>query len=97
MIRLETPQRFVDLHGGRFPGSPVELSHQEYAIAVSIAQSRSHAPLAFAQVVIPAIVQERNAAVDGASHDPDCVVGIFRDPQVEPPEPNGRNRFTRSA
>jgi hypothetical protein len=59
--------RRSDWRGGLCPA--VELGHQEDALAVSVAQRVAHAPLALAVVIVPAVVEERDAPVNGASDD----------------------------
>src|ERR1700687_4910935 len=51
---------------------PVDLRHQKDLLPVAIPERLSHAGLARAVVVVPAVVQEVDATVDGGSNDPDA-------------------------
>ena len=70
LVRLQPLQRFVDLLRGGGLGAAVELGHQEHLLAVTVAQSLAHPDLALAVHVIPAVVHERDAAVDGRTDQP---------------------------
>jgi hypothetical protein len=62
---IELPRRFRIR-------SPVDLRHQKNPLPVAIAERVSHAGLARAVVVVPAVVQEVDAAIDGRSNDPEA-------------------------
>src|SRR6266478_557409 len=65
-IRLQPPQRFVDLPGGGLPGPAINLRHEEDSLAVAVTQRLSHADLADAAIIIPAVIHEGEPAIDGA-------------------------------
>src|SRR2546423_5827055 len=56
-VGLQPPQRFVKLPRRFLPRSAVDLGHQENLLPVAVAESGSHAPLAGAVVVVPAVIQ----------------------------------------
>jgi hypothetical protein len=91
MIGLEPPQGFIDLLRRCFPGAAIEFCHEKHLLAVSVAKSYAHAPLALAFVVVPAIVHECYSAVDRGSDDPNAFSGIFRATNVMTAQPNCRN------
>ena len=62
----------------RFPaGSAVDLGHEEDLVAVAVAQRLPHADLAVAVVIIPAVVHEGDAVIDGGANDLDRFVHAF--------------------
>ena len=67
-VGLEAGKRFLDLAHGGLLGAAVDLGHLEHFIAVAVLQRLAGAQFAGAQVVVPGVVHERDAAVDGAAH-----------------------------
>ena len=63
---LQARSDCVDLLGGGLLRAAVDLRHQEDLLPVAVAQRLAHAHLALAVVVVPAVVQERDAVVDRA-------------------------------
>src|SRR5713101_7294633 len=72
-----------------------ELGHKEHPLPEAIAERNSHAPLAFAAVIIPTIVHECNSAIDSSADDPDAVRGVRRMPYVITAQPDRGNLFAR--
>src|SRR5207244_9566850 len=68
----QPPERLVELPRRFRVRSPVDLRHQKDLLPVAIAERLSHAGLARAVVVVPAVVQEVDATVDGRSNDPEA-------------------------
>src|SRR5262249_21652489 len=64
VVGPEPPEGLVDLLGGGGLGASVDLRHQERALAVSVLERVPHAALALAAVVVPAIVQKGDSAID---------------------------------
>ena len=64
VVGLQPNQRFVELTGCFCPAAAVDLRHQEHTIAIPVAKRASHADLAGAFVVIPAVVEKVDAAID---------------------------------
>src|ERR1019366_381954 len=63
-IRLQPPQRFIELcYGGSF-GSAIDLGHQKGLLAITIAQRLAHANFALSAVVVPAVVEKIDAFVN---------------------------------
>ena len=62
-------------------GATVHLGHQEDFLPVAIAEGLAHADFADAVVVVPAVVEEGDAFVDGLADELDaCLcVGTFAD------------------
>jgi hypothetical protein len=82
VIRLETLQRFVNLPRRRVFRPAVEFGHQKYLLPVTIAQRRTHPLLALTEIIIPAVIHEVDAAIDGAPNNPDRHFGIGRMAEV---------------
>src|ERR1035437_228535 len=78
MIRLQSPQRFIDLAGRGVLRPAIEFSHQKHFLPVPVTERKPHAPLAFPIVVIPAVVHEGDAAVDRTADDANPFVRILR-------------------
>ena len=72
MIRLQPLERLIDLFGCFLPGAAVELGHEEHLRAISIPQGFAHANLALPAVVIPGVVEEIDATVDGRPYQADA-------------------------
>src|SRR5216684_8074391 len=68
-VGLQTLQRFVELPRGFGFRAAVDLRHQERLPPVAVAKRLAHADLAGAFVVVPAVVEEVDAAVDRAADD----------------------------
>src|ERR1700730_154006 len=71
-IGLQPLERLVELPHRFRVRPPVDLRHQKDLVAVAIPERLSHPGLARAAVVVPAVVQEVDATVDGRSYDPDA-------------------------
>src|SRR5271165_2793604 len=78
VIGLQAAQRFIELLGSSFPGLPVDLGHEERLLPIAVAQRLAHADLALAAVVIPAVVEEVDAAVETGADNADAflLVGL---------------------
>src|SRR5438132_4976616 len=70
-IDPEPPERFFQLAGRLLLRTAIDLRHEKGLLAVAVAQGLSHADLARPFVVVPAVVEEVDAAVQGRAHDPD--------------------------
>ena len=70
-------RRLVDLLGGGLFGAAVDLGHQEDLLAVAVAQGLAHADFADAVVIVPAVVHEGDAAVDGGADDLDALRFVY--------------------
>src|ERR1700676_2669282 len=71
-IGLEAFERYLELPHRFCVRSPVDLRHQKDLLPVAIPEGLPHAGLARAVVIVPAVVQEVDATVDGRSNDPDA-------------------------
>src|SRR5207302_5815638 len=68
-IGLQAAQRFIELPHRLLFRSTIYLGHQEHLVAVAVAQRLADADLAGSGVVVPRVVEEVDAAIDGAAHD----------------------------
>src|SRR6267378_1087717 len=85
-IGLQTLERLVELPRRFCIGSPVDLGHEKDLLSVAVPERLSHAGLALAVVVVPAVVQEVDATIDRRSNDPETELLV--DPvQSEMPAP----------
>ena len=72
MIRAEAGHGFLDLAHGGLLGAPVDFGHLENLVAaVVLLVSLARAEFAGAQVVVPGVVHEGDAVVDGSVDEPD--------------------------
>ncbi len=78
---LQAAERFIDLRGGGFFGLAVDFGHEESLLAVAVAERLAHTDFAVAAVVVPAVVEEIDATVEGGADDFDAVlfVGLHAD------------------
>jgi hypothetical protein len=76
-VGLQPPEGLVELLGGGLPGPAVDLGHQEDLLAVAVAQGLAHADFAAAVVIVPAVVHEGDAGVDGGADDLDAVLLVL--------------------
>jgi hypothetical protein len=93
-VSLQAPQRLVQLPGSFLARAAVDLAHEEDFLPVAIAQSLTHARLAGAVVVVPAVVHEVDAPINRAPHDANCqrlVYGLQT--KMPPAQPNQRHSF----
>ena len=93
----EPVQRLIDLQRGGFGVAAVDLGHEEDALPVAILESLAHADLAGPGVVIPAVVEEGDAAVDGGADEADALLGIGLLADVEAAEADGGDAFAGAA
>src|SRR5438094_2638358 len=86
-VRLEPPERLLDLPGGRRPRLPVDFGHQEGSFAVAVPEGLSHSDLTPALIVVPGVVEEVDARVDRGADDADAPrLREVRLSKVEPAE-----------
>src|SRR5258708_20661778 len=71
-IGLQPFERLVELPHRFHVRSSVDLRHKKDFLPVAIPERVSHAGLARAVVVVPAVVQKVDATVDGRSSDPEA-------------------------
>ena len=96
-IRLQPPQRFIDLSHGSDLISAIDLGHQEGFLAITIAQRSAHSNFALSVVVVPAIIEKIDSFIDSGANDANALVGIALIAQVIPTEPDKRNPFAGAA
>src|SRR5438045_2873422 len=68
-VGLQSAERVVELSRRLLLRSAIDLRHQKDLVAVSVAKCLPHSDLAGALVVVPRVVHEVDAAIDGAVHD----------------------------
>ena len=84
VIGLQPFQGLVELLLGRLFGSAVQFGHQEHFGTVAVLQGFAHALLALALVVIPTVVQKRDAPVYGGTDQGDALLLVLLLADVEP-------------
>ena len=72
-VGLQALEGLIDLPGGLLLGAAVDFGHEKYPVAIAVFQSLAHADLTAAIVVIPAVVHEVDAGIDGGADNPDTV------------------------
>src|ERR1035437_9386023 len=93
VVGLQPLERFVDLAGGGLLCASVKLGHEEDLLAVAVAQRLAHPDLAFAVVVVPAVVHESDAAVDGGADELDAILLLFHEADMVATEAERGNAF----
>jgi hypothetical protein len=94
----EAAKRLVELPGRLRLRSAVDLGHQEDAVPVAVAQRLAHPELAPALVVVPGVVHEGDAAIDGGADDAEAqwLVDMGQG-QVPAAQTDGGHLFTGAA
>ena len=92
MIGLEPAQRFLELLHRDFRVAPVraDLRHEEHALA-AIGNRAPHPRFAFVFVILPRIVQERDARIDGRVDDTGRLANGLHAAEVVATERKGRD------
>src|SRR6201999_636552 len=80
-------------------GAPVDFGHQENLVAITIAQRLAHAGFAgaIAIVVIPTVVHESQAAINGRAHDANAFRLILDLADVRAAQADAGNFFAGAA
>ena len=76
-VGLQAREGLVELLGGGLLGAAVDLGHQEDLLAVAVLEGLAHADFAAAVVVVPAVVHEGDAGVDGGADDLDALLLVL--------------------
>src|SRR6267378_2469290 len=96
-IPPEAAKRFVELHGGGFFGLAVDFGHEESLLAVAVAQRLAHADFAGPVVVVPAVVEEVDAAVERGADDADRFLFVGLNPEMPAAQANHGDAFAAAA
>ena len=98
VVRLQPRQAFVELLVVFGFGAPVVLGHQEHFLPIAARCERlAHAYFAFALVVVPAIVHEVDAPVNGGMDEADAFLFGVLLADMEPAQADKRHLLTRAA
>src|SRR5665811_668548 len=95
-ICLEALEGLIKLFSGGLPGAPIDFGHEKNLLAVAVSQGLAHADFAFAAVVIPRVVHEVNAVIDGSTNDADALL-LIRPAEVITAQSNDGDFLTRAA
>src|SRR5688572_21974295 len=71
-VGCQAPKGLAELSRRLGLGSTIDLGHQKDSVPVPIAKRFAHARFTRALVVVPAVIQEIDAAVDGSANDADA-------------------------
>ena len=93
MIGLQPAERFVDLLGRARLGVAVNLGHQECFLPIPVLQRFPHADFAVAAVVVPAIVEEIDALIEGGANDADAFLLVALHADVVTAKPDAGDFF----
>src|SRR3989441_5069890 len=85
---LQPAQRLVDLLRRRLLGATVDRGHDQRLVAIAVAQRLSHADLAHPAVVVPAVVEEVDSAVDRRADDADGFLLVRLPPEMVAAHPD---------
>src|ERR1700683_3098487 len=69
VVGLQTAKGLFDLLRGRFFGVAVDFGHQEGLVAITIEQRFAHAYFTLAIIVVPAVIEEINSAIERGTDD----------------------------
>ena len=93
-VHLEPAQALINLFGRHVLHLAVELGHQENLLAVAILERLAHADFADAVVVVPAVVHEVDAVVDGSADDADALLLVTLHADVKTAETDEGDLFS---
>ena len=98
MIRAQPPQRFVQHLEGklRVPTMRADLRHQKDAIPLAD-EGATEPVLAAASPIFPAVVEERDAAVDRLVHEADGILHRWGVAEMMTPQAEGGDAIGRSS
>src|SRR6266404_2850612 len=68
-IDLQTFERFIQLFHRFLLGAAVDLGHHKCPGTIAVAKRLAHASLTGALIIIPAVIQKVDAAIDGRAHN----------------------------
>jgi hypothetical protein len=74
VIGLQALQGLIDLLGGGLLGAAIDLRHEEDLLTVTIPQSLPHPQFALPFVVVPGIIEKRNASIDCGSNETNALI-----------------------
>src|ERR1022692_1342246 len=90
VVCLEAFQTSFDLPLRNLFSAAINFCHQKYLLTISVFQGLTHPHFTLAFVVVPTVIHERNAAINGGAHQADALVlGEPMLRNMEPPHPNG--------
>ena len=96
-LGLQPSHRFFKLLICSFGGMGVDFGHQEDFIAVAVLQRFPHSDFTGAFVVIPAIVHESNAVINGIAHYPDTFIFAYPGADVKSAQTDSGHFLTGAA
>ena len=96
-VGLEAAERLLELLVVGVFGAAVHFGHEEDLAAVAVAEGLAHADFAEAVVVVPAVVEEGDAAVDGFADEGDALVGVGLFADVVAAEADGGDALASGA
>ena len=93
-VGLESAEGLFELAVECGGGASVDFGHEEDLGAVAVAEGLAHADFADAVVVVPAVVHEGDAVVDGFVDEGDAVLGVGLASDVVSAEADGGDFFS---
>src|SRR5437016_1142057 len=93
-VGLEPAQRLVDLPRRGLLVATVDLGHEKRLVTITVAQRLSHTDFARSRVVVPAVVEKVDTAVDGRAHDADGLLLVRLPPEMVAAQPDQRHHFS---
>jgi hypothetical protein len=69
VVGLEAPETFINLGRGAPFAAAVNFGHQKHLVPITVPQGFPHPHFAFALVIVPTVIHERDAAVNGTADD----------------------------
>src|SRR5258708_3999503 len=94
---LKPPKRFLNLLRRRLSRASVNLGHEKRFLPVAIPKRLAHANFALAAVIVPAVIEKINSAIQRRSDDADTLLLIRLHADVVAAQPDHRNFFVGAA
>jgi hypothetical protein len=96
-VHFEPAQRLLQLLLIGLLGAAVDLGHQQDFITIAILQRVAHARFAVAIVIVPAVVQKVDSAIDGGANKAHAVRGVGLHADVIAAHTDGGDLFSGTA
>src|SRR5664279_2633412 len=97
VVSLEALEAFLDLGRSARFAAAVDFGHQKHLVPIAVPQGLPHPHFAFSLMVVPTVIHERDAAVDGTADDFEAFALLHGVADVEPSQADGRNFLPRAA
>src|SRR5664280_2130685 len=97
VVSLEALEAFLDLGRSARFAAAVDFGHQKHLVPITVPQGLPHPHFAFSLVVVPTVIHERDAAVDGTADDFEAFALLHGVADVKPSQADSRHFLAGAA